>query len=123
MTTFFHGHVNGLSHGFGVSENGFLEYFTAHAGSHDTVPLISGHGACAHCLGQHIHGIAGLLGIRAGHSRQVGDTLNGRNRSIQIDTGRGESADTLGHLCEIVDSLIGVMVQRVQPVIDSLDTF
>ena len=63
LAYFFHGHVNGLSHGLGVSENGFLEYFTAHARAHDTIPLISGNCAGAHGLGKHIHGVAGLLGV------------------------------------------------------------
>ena len=106
----------------GRALQGVLEQFAAHTGVDHRVPVHQRDSTGGDGLRELIHGRSGLRSRRARCRRKVGDTLDRGDSRIQIHTGSGERADVLGHLGEVVDGLIGVLVQLRQCRVDLLQT-
>ena len=99
---------------------GVLEHLAAHTGSDHGVPVLQFNRAGSQSLRQLVHRRGSLLRVRAGDSCQVRDTLNGRDRCVQVHTSGSKCADVLSHLGEVVDGLVGVGVQLVEGCINLL---
>ena len=95
-----------------------LEYLATHACVDHRVPVLQLYSTRSQCLRKLVHGRTGLLTGRARYSCKVGDTLDGRDRCIQINTCRRKSTNITGHFRKIVDCQVSVVVQFVQRSID-----
>ncbi len=94
----------------GSALQGVLEEFAAHTGVDHRIPVHQRDSTGGNGLRQLVHGRGGLRSRRARCGGKVGDTLDRGDGCIQIHTGSGERADVVGHLGEVIDGLIGILV-------------
>ena len=100
---------------------GLLEGLAAHGGVLDRHPVLKADRARGERLRQLLHGVSGLLTVRAHDGGEVRHALDGRDRVLQSDAGRREATDVGGHLTEVVDRVVGVLVQLVGGCRDGLE--
>ena len=81
-------------------------------------PVLELNLSSTHCLSELVRGTRSLSSVSPRQGCHVRETLNRIGCVLEADTGNGERTNRVGHLGEVVDGLICILVQLIKSSID-----